>query len=324
MPKKVRVGIIGGFGRIGKEVRERVIEQGWQVPAVVEISGVYDGRESKVDELSNWLVCLIATDVVALCIPTLDDGRTALEYILPLVKKGIPVVTSEKGALANYYSELSPWLDRIGYSATVGGGTRMLHWLKERISPRTEKVLLIINGTLNFIWDGLSKGRTLEEMVREAIESGYVEPGAQGMLGVVNEEVCKDIPMKTSVVLNVCGLAKVRAAQITSSEITESDLRRLTTDEVSRRFVVLITRQKDEDDIIGGFKLDLRNGWYVSAGFKEVRGPLLSRFIPPGVNNTALVAGPEGRYILAGPGAGPSYTVLGSMMKDIEDFLKLH
>ncbi len=322
MTKKMKAGIIG-FGRIGTELYDRLIERGWRVPVIVRSSGVYAPRGDEIrqiDKLSSWLRHIREVDIVGLCIPTLDDGKIAYEYIKPLVKNGIPVVTSEKGALGNYFLKLKVWLDKIGYSATVGGGGRLLDWLIRRLSPWTREVHLIINGTLNFIWDGLDRGRAFDEMVGEAKKLGYAEPGTERALDVINMEACKDLPMKTSVVFNICGFGEIRAKDIKVKEITKDELKKLVRESASRRYIVSIVKEKeDNEDVVGGFKCE-RNGWYVSAGFKNrYYNPLFRQLVPPGVNNAVLIHGLEGTYATTGPGAGPTPTVMGSMIKDIEN-----
>jgi len=232
------------------------------------------------------------------------------------------VVTSEKGALGNYFSELKPWIDKIGYSATVGGGTRILHWLQERITRETREIHLIVNGTLNFIFDGLNSGRSLEEMTQEAKTLGYAEPGSQSPLEVINTEACKDVPMKVSILLNTCGFGGVRAREINVLPISETDLRKLNRETSFRRYIVSITKEENQDDIVGGFNFKLVE-WHVSAGFKNrSHNPLFLHLVPPGVNNAALVSGTDGKYILTGSGAGEAPTA-GAIMKDIDGLLEI-
>ena len=315
----IKVGIIG-TGRIGTELLKRGTEKGWEI-ITATASGVYAGEGEKIGELDNWFEYFRKLDIICLCIPTLDDGEIAFRYIKPLVENGKPVVTCEKGSLGNYFPELKPWIDKIGYSATVGGGTRLLHWLKERLTPGIKEIHLIINGTLNYIFDGLSRGRTLDEMVEEAKRLGYAEPGAHGLAEVINTEAGKDIPMKTSVLLNICGFGEIRAKNIDVQTITEEDLKRLAKEAISRRYIVSITREENKEDMVGGFKFDL-GGWHVSAGFKNCSNPLLLQLVLPGVSNAALIHGLDGIRLLKGPGAGAVSTV-GSMMKDIENLLKV-
>ena len=321
---KIKIGLIG-YGKIGKEVGKRALQRGWTVPVIVEISGVYNSSmKQKIAEPSGWLDCFQKenVDIAVLCIPTLDEGTTAYNYIKNLVEKGIPIVSSEKGAIGNYFPELKPWMDKIGYSATVGGGTRLLHWLKERVTPNTKEIHLIINGTLNYIFDGLSRGRVLDEVVEETKKLGYAEPGAQEPIEVINTEAVKDIPMKTSALINICGLGEIRAREIKVQNITEKDLGNLVREATFRRYIISITRGENKEDVIGGFKFKINN-WYVSGGFKNrIHNPLFLQLIPPGVNNAALIYGPNGTYILTGPGAGATPTVLGGIMPDIENLLK--
>ena len=318
---KPRIGLIG-YGAIGREVEKRVLQRGWTVPIIARTSGIYDAEGRKIDELSNWLEHLIRTDIAVLCIPTYDDGTIAYDYIRSLLENGIPVVTCEKGALGNYFSELKTWMSKIGYSAVVGGGTRLLHWAKERVSLETTEIHLVINGTLNYVFDGLSQGKTLDEVVEEAKKLGYAEPGIQNPIEVINTEASKDVPLKVSVFINVCGLGEVRARETEVRSIGEKDLGKLVSEAVSRRYIVSITREEEKEDTLGGFRFKTSN-WYVSGGFKNrTHNPLFRRLIPPGVNNAALIYGPAGAYILTGPGAGPTSTVLGGVMADIGNLLK--
>ncbi|MEM2994426.1 MAG: hypothetical protein QXI91_00200 [Candidatus Bathyarchaeia archaeon] len=319
----VKVGLIG-YGRIGREVEKRVLEKGWEISVVARSSGIYNSRKEKIGELSNWLRHFKDVDAAVLCIPTFDDGATAYNYIKTLVENGIPTVTTEKGAMGNYFPELKDWVakGKIGFSAVVGGGTRLLHWVKWRLSQRTAAVLLIINGTLNYIFDGLARGRPLEEVVEEAKILGYAEPGAQTPLEVINTEACRDVPMKIAAVINICGFGEVRAKEIQVKGISEKDEKRLVREAAFRRYIVSITKEEDEEDIIGGFRFKL-DGWYVSGGFKNRNhNPLFLQLVPPGVNNAALIYGDDGTYILTGPGAGAQATVLGAVMRDLENLLK--
>ncbi len=312
----MKVGIIG-MGRIGTELSERITQNGWEL-LITRTSGVYTFRKEKIAEPSDWLGCFKDLDIVCVCIPTLDDGRIAYEYIKGLLENDKPVVTCEKGALGNYFPELKHWINRIGYSATVGGGTRLLPWLRGRLTTGTKEVHLIINGTLNFIFDGLSRGRALDEMVAEAKTLGYAEPGAEKPSEVINTEANKDVPNKISVLLNTCGFGEVRAKEIDVKPISENDLKRLVREATFRRYIVSIMREANEEDVIGGFKF-LVNDWHISAGFKNrSHNPLFLQLVPPGVNNAVLIYGSDGTYILTGPGAGVIPTV-GSIMRDIAD-----
>src|SRR4051812_25081521 len=69
---------------------------------------------------------------VFIAISTLDTGEAARDYMMHCIDERIPVITCEKGALAYYSKDLRRHLDRIGHSATVGGGTMMLDYSRKR------------------------------------------------------------------------------------------------------------------------------------------------------------------------------------------------
>lgn len=321
-----KVGIIG-YGKIGREVEKRVLARGWEINKMVNTSGVYrfsEGIRIKFDESSNWLEHFKGVDIGILCISTLDDGMKACEYIKALAGIGVPVVTSEKGSFGNYFLELEPWISKIGYSAVVGGGTRMLHWLRNRLSRGTIEVHAIINGTLNYCLDGWDKGRGRDEVVEEAKKLNYAEPGSQATLEVINKEACGDVPMKVAALLNICNFGAIRAREIDVPRVTEADLKRLVREAALRRYIVSIAKeQNNEEDVIGGFKFKIGE-WYVSAGFKNRNeNPLFRQLVPPGVNNAVLIYGRGGTYILTGPGAGEFPVVDEAIMKDIENLLEI-
>jgi len=318
MPPKI--GIIG-HGRIGSELSKRVKEKKFEV-IIADLSGIYTLERKKLDTLSNWLKYFRKVDIACLCIPTLDDGRTAFHYMKALLRENVPVVTAEKGALANYFPELKLWLDKIGYSATVGGGTRMLGWLKDRISTHIEEIHLVINGTLNYIFHQLSEGRSLHQVIEMAKELGYAEPKAKTPLEVINAEANGDIPRKTAILINVCNLGEIREKEISVVPFSEKDLEILMREAKNRRYIVSISQKELKEEVIGGFKFKI-NKWYITAGFKRLNShPLFSYLRLPKVDNGVVISGLEGRYFLCGPGAGAIPTVCAGVIKDIEKLIK--
>jgi len=316
----MKVGIIGA-GHIGSELYRRINSLGWDVEFVLRSDGVYRNLSEKIDELDNYPNYLNSLNVAFLAIPTLDDGKTAFDYMRSILEKDIPVVTCEKGALSNYFSELEKWLDKIGYSAAVGGGTRLLRYLEERINPEVEQIHAVLNGTLNYIFDEVSHGRSLGEVVEETKKLGYAEPGAKTPLEVINKEATEDVPMKSSILFNICKFTQrhMRAKDIKPHKIGEPELKRLIKESNNRRYIVSITKENDEEDTIGGFRHQV-DDWIISVGFKNIyENPLFLQLIPSGVNNSVLiyegVYGINGTYRLSGQGAGAGPTT-SSMIKD--------
>lgn len=176
----MKAGIVG-FGNIGQEIYRTLTQKNnCGVGPILKSSGVYrDATGPKVDELENYPAYFEGVDIVFLAIPTFDNGETARNYIEAFMKEDTPVVTCEKGSLSNHYTELKKYLDNIGHSATVGGGTLMLKYLKERMkNPEVEEVHVILNGTLNFIFDEVSRGRSLGAVVGEAKKTRLCRAGS--------------------------------------------------------------------------------------------------------------------------------------------------
>lgn len=319
----MKLGIIG-CGRIGSAVLERVLEEGWEIIAIARTSGIYALEGRKIDELNNWLEHFKKADIVCLCIDTSDKGETAYGYIKPLIEEGNSVVTCEKGALGNFFPELEPWLDKIGYRATVGGKTAMAYELRQKITTKTRQIFAVLNATLNYNFDGMGKGRLPEETTEESKGLGYAEPGAGGPLEVFNKEVTLDCPMKIATLFNA-GLGNrfapfIRARDLPVKPIDQDDLQRLIQEAHNRRYIVSISREDIKEDVIAGFKYTIGD-WIISAGFKKKDESLLFRWLnPTGVDNALVIdEGREGKIGLIGPGAGPIPT-RSSIMRDIEDF----
>jgi homoserine dehydrogenase len=197
------------------------------------------------------------------------------------------------------------------------------------MGPHVQEVHAVVNGTLNYIFEGLSGGRSLGEVVEETKKLGYAEPGAKHPLEVINKEAIGDVPMKASILFNLCNLTegKMRAREVKLQKIEPGQLKRLVKEAADRRYIVSVIRDaNDEEDVVWGFKHNVGD-WYISGGFKRIEdNPLYRKLVPSGVNNAILISegefGRDGSYVLSGPGAGASPTAR-SMITDAERILKL-
>ena len=325
--EKPNIGIIGR-GNIGSEIYKRVLRK-WNIGCIIDYDGVYNSENKKIDNIKNYKNHIKGLDLLFLSIPTYDEGETELGYISSSLEYHIPIVTSAKGAPSNYFSELENVMKRgwIGYSATVCGGTRVLRFLEERGSSQLNEIHAVLNGTLNYIFDNVSRGRGFGESVEEAKKLGYTEPGAKDYLEVINKEAVKDVPMKASILFNICNLTKerIRAKDIAVTKIRNSQLERLIEEAANRRYIVSIAKEDNEKDVIWGFKHKI-GGWHISAGFRDMSNPFFKKLILSSVDNAVLISEGEsgiyGNYILSGPGAGSKPTV-NSMIRDAEKILGL-
>lgn len=324
-----QAGIIG-LGNIGKKLYEKLLENGWKVAFVVTSEQVFVGNaDTPKDKSENWLNYCHDVDVVFLAIPTFDDGRTAFNYITAVTEKGMPVVTCEKGALSNYFAELKPILNRIGYSATVGGGSGMIHFLQRRFFSGMREVHAIVNSTMNYIWDDLRMGNPLGHIVEEVKRLGYAEPGEKDPIRIILGEAGPDVTKKTSILFNLCFRPKtVLHAKDIKVVLTDEMVKQAITEAMSRRFVVSFERDenfKKKDSDIMAFTHHLE-GWVISGGFKRTDSPLIARLCNSAtwVNNAVLTVegedGSGGIYLCVGPGAGAS-PVATAMIRDAEGLL---
>jgi len=329
---KPQIAIIG-YGNIGKELGRRITEAEWDLKYLIEYDGVFkENIDNKIDELQNYPKYKDDIDLAFLAIPALGDGKIAHDFIQTFTTNGTPIVTCEKGALSKYYTSLEQHLNKIGYSATVGGGSRMLPYAQERMNPQVMEIHAIVNGTLNFIFNGVGNGREVSEVVQEAQKLGYSEPGADNVLDVINGEATGDVPKKTAILCNILGLTKKETQPVIQTitdvhnPLTEKELKKLMAEARDRRYIISLTKQQLEEDIINGFATTLASGWHVNGGFKKIsENPHYSRLVLPGVNNALMmIEGKDGKYgtsLISGPGAGAGPTA-NSMMIDAYKLLQ--
>lgn len=289
----MNISIIG-YGQIGKELHRQAEQKDWTIDCIVQ-RHCDDSQAYK-------------SDACFLSIPS-NQGTAAKEYIISFARKQVPVITCEKGALADHYEELEPWLGMMGYSATVGGGTGIIPYLQHMMTPKTQ-IHAVLNGTMNFIFDNVSTG--LEAAVRKAQEKGYAEPGSTNAVDIINGEM-GDVARKVTILCNVLKLGMVTTGDFTMNTVDDRQMHHLA--KGNHRFIVSITHKREAEDVIGGFRHDVGN-YVISAGFKEISAkPEYQSLIPNGANNAILLKEGDAVYRLEGPGAGPGPTA-STMIKD--------
>lgn len=111
------------------------------------------------------------------------DGEPAVTYIRSALKRGIHVVTANKGPIAFAYSELKSLARkhsvRFRFEGTVMDGTPIFN-LVEFCLPGTRVLGFsgVINSTTNLVLTGLESGRTFEESLEKARRLGIAEANA--------------------------------------------------------------------------------------------------------------------------------------------------
>jgi homoserine dehydrogenase len=332
-----------GYGGVGQAVPERVTDLGLEHSRFLIRSThidvrMPDGSVDTHDETGAFWEdeqVMAGVEAAFVAIPS-DQADRELEIIERLAERGVKVVTAAKGAVAGHFEELEPNFGNLGISATVGGGTRMLPWLSDRLDPRFTQLHAVVNGTLNYIMHGIGQGETSGQMIDQAGTLKFAEPGATSKLDVLNGEAVGDIPKKTAILWNVALRPVFAPDTIISPEdikqpaLTEDDLDNLIGEADSRRYILSIMRdgkEKLESDVIAGFRTEIAEGWVIKGGFRRIGdNPLFRRNLdlPGPWNGIVMSAGAnesDGVYAIAGPGAGPGPTAA-AMAQDARQLLR--
>ncbi len=299
-----------GYGTIGTHVQRRLVADGHQICLCPR--GIHTHSQ-----FSEWLAHE-KPQAVFITISTRDTGEGALEYFIPCIQADIPVFTCEKGALAYHADKLRPHLASIGFSASVGGGTMMLEYLKNRhVGTRPVSIDMVVNGTLNYIFFEMgSNPQWFSSACHEMVRRCCTEPGAQTPVDIVNSEL-RDIQKKICVVSNTI-LSKgqiITPQELDLVQITAHDITQLHSREQRYRFIVSFANYpQNEHHRYFGTPMQFYDvdGWHMIAGFREVTASE-RLWLPGKVDNAIQISeghhGCDGVYTLTGPGAGPAATV---------------
>lgn len=108
------------------------------------------------------------------------DAEPGMTHIITAMKKGMHVISVNKGPLALAFPslmELATYnLVMFKFSGTVGGGTPILDYAKNSLSgERITSFAGILNGTTNYILTNMATGVSYEDALKDAQDKGYVE-----------------------------------------------------------------------------------------------------------------------------------------------------
>ncbi|MEW6043826.1 MAG: homoserine dehydrogenase [Thermoproteota archaeon] len=108
------------------------------------------------------------------------DAEPGMSHIIAAMKKGMHVITVNKGPLALAFPSLMELATYnhvlLRFSGTVGGGTPILDYAKN--SLRGEQITSfagILNGTTNYILTNMARGMSFATALKDAKSKGYVE-----------------------------------------------------------------------------------------------------------------------------------------------------
>ena len=207
--------IMVGFGAVGRAFAQLVTESSdmlrkqygiaLQIVAIVDRGGAVISQEGlRISEalsvrastgsvagdnilghkgtLASSVINEVESDVLLELTPTrLPDGEPGLSHIESAIKRGMNVVTTNKGPLAAAMPSLLELARYQGielkFSGTVGGGTPILNFARKCLTGcKIESVEGILNGTTNYILTRMSdSGIAMSEALKEAQEAGFAE-----------------------------------------------------------------------------------------------------------------------------------------------------
>ena len=188
--KPVRLAILG-LGTVGggalKLLQENAAEIRRRTDREIQITHVGTRRPRPDLTLANSvkqsadLMDIVRQPDVDVVVEVMGGIHPAYELIMEAMKHGKHVVTANKALLAEHGTALFKAADeykvQIAYEAAVAGGIPIIKVIREGLAAnRIDWLAGIINGTGNFILSEMrEKGRTFEDVLKEAQELGYAE-----------------------------------------------------------------------------------------------------------------------------------------------------
>lgn len=347
---KTKNAIVFGAGNIGTEAHKQLVAEGYDVKAVVTRDRIRVGGDPsntisiRRGDLPAVFETLISgfkkPDVVVSAIPG-GDGSFERELMLRVLGAGIPFVTAAKVALAKHFEWFKPHIGQIGRNATVGGGTMMLDFMRQRLrldDGLDADVYLVINGTMSYFMTNRWKNRSVDAILRECVALKYAEPSADGKipdaLTLFQGEI-QDVVWKLLIVLNDIFFVRMQEyaslENFTMHPLTKSALERYTAAGARYKYVVRITTAVTAPEMQEGSpgSISARIGGnrpvYVSGGFYKIpEGSALSRWVPDvGPGNAVQIDQGGLVSMTSGDGAGPLATCM-SIMHDVRTLCPLN
>ena len=191
MPEASQYGVgLLGLGTVGSQVAER-LEQASEL--VQRRTGVdlclrqvlvrdrdKERRYRPAAPLTDDIAEVLDDPGVSIVVEVMGGDEPAHQYLRRAIEAGKHVVTANKEVMAKYGPELLELalahnVD-IYFEAAVGGGIPLISTFKiDLLANEINSIEAIINGTTNFILDGLAAGRSYEDALAEAQGLGYAE-----------------------------------------------------------------------------------------------------------------------------------------------------
>ncbi len=138
--------------------------------------GSAKNKMSGVDMINN----LDADVLIETTASNYKDAEPGMSHIINAMKKGMHVISVNKGPLALAFPSLMELANYnhvlLRFSGTVGGGTPILDYGKNSLrGERITSFAGILNGTTNYVLTNMANGMSFDTALKDAKSKGYVE-----------------------------------------------------------------------------------------------------------------------------------------------------
>jgi len=231
------------------------------------------------------------------------DGEPGMSHITSAMKRGMHVISVNKGPLALAFPSLMELaiFNHIlfRFSGTVGGGTPILDYGKN--SLRGEKItdfMGILNGTTNYILSNMSNGMSFDAALKDAKSKGYVE--ADESLDLDGFDAAAKLVILANWVMDMkVTLPDIKCTGI--RDITSADIKKA----AKNKCVIKLIASCDKDLVVGPRQISLDDPLCVNGT----------------LNAISFNSEHSGKQTITGRGAGGIETA-SSILRDLLDIRK--
>jgi homoserine dehydrogenase len=183
------VGLLG-LGTVGSQVAERLEQSselvqrrtgvGLSLKRVLVRDLQKPRRYTPTAALSADPDAILGDPSISIIVEVIGGVEPAHQYLGRAIEAGKHVVTANKEVMAKYGPDLLELALEHGvdiyFEAAVGGGIPLISTFKiDLLANEINSIEAIINGTTNYILDGMAQGKTYADALEEARGLGYAE-----------------------------------------------------------------------------------------------------------------------------------------------------
>jgi homoserine dehydrogenase len=197
---------------------------------------------------AEFMQSVKANVLVELTPTNLKDGEPGLGAIRTALKKGMHVVSANKGTLVLAFTELADLAKsktvRLLYSATVTGGSPTLNvGMRDLCVTSINRVEGVLNGTTNYILTKMAEGQSYMDALKKAQEIGMAETDPS--LDVDGwDAACKLVIIANSVLRRPTTLKDITVKGI--SDITAEQLKKAAAENQVIKLVALAEKKNND------------------------------------------------------------------------------